>query len=73
MLITQVIWVSLAYVNNTGYLGVSLAWRMLITQVIWVSLAYVNLWRMLITQVIWVSLAYVNNTYRLSGCLSGVC
>ena len=26
MLITQVIWVSLAYVNNTGYLGVSLAY-----------------------------------------------
>ena len=26
MLITQVIWASLAYVNNTGYLGVSLAY-----------------------------------------------
>ena len=40
MLITQVIWASLAYVNNTGYLG--RLWRMLITQVIWASLAYVN-------------------------------
>ena len=64
MLITQVIWASLAYVNNTGYLG--RLWRMLITQVIWASL-----WRMLITQVIWVSLAYVNNTGYLG--VSGVC
>ena len=69
---------SLAYVNNTGYLGVSLAyvnntyrlsgrlWRMLITQVIWVSLAYVNN-----TGYLGVSLAYVNNTVYLG--VSGVC
>ena len=65
MLITQVIWASLAYVNNTYMLSGRL-WRMLITQVIWASL-----WRMLITQVIWVSLAYVNNTGYLG--VSGVC